>query len=82
KLEMEHTQLDSIDLTPLAGLEHLSVVRIKSRFMSEIDVTPLLSCPALNEVNLGKITPIADKKMIDEILSPKLKKIKKKIDWY
>jgi Leucine-rich repeat (LRR) protein len=82
KLEMEHTQLDSIDLTPLAGLEHLSVFRIKSRFMSEIDVTPLLSCPTLDEVKLGKIKPIADKKMIDEILSPKLKKIKKKIDWY
>ncbi|MHA2222066.1 MAG: hypothetical protein ACXAAO_08405 [Candidatus Thorarchaeota archaeon] len=82
KLEMEHTQLDSIDLTPLAGLEHLSVFRIKSRFMFEIDVTPLLSCPTLDEVKLGKIKPIADSRKSDEIASPRLKKMKKKITWY
>ncbi|MFW9962318.1 MAG: hypothetical protein ACFFCX_02025 [Candidatus Sifarchaeia archaeon] len=81
-LEVEHTQLDSIDLTPLTGLEHLRIFKIKSRFMSEIDVTPLLSCPTLDEVKLGKIKPIADRRKSDEIASPRLKKMRKKISWY
>jgi hypothetical protein len=80
-LEVEHTRLDSIDLTPLTGLKHLRVFKTASSFMNWINVTPLLSCPSLEEVKLGKLRPEADRKMVDEILSPKLKKIKKKIEW-
>ncbi|MFW9797122.1 MAG: leucine-rich repeat protein [Candidatus Thorarchaeota archaeon] len=80
-LGLEHSSLESIDLSPLSGLKNLRSFRITSKLMSKVDITPLLSCPALKDIKFGKIKPVANRKMLKEIQSPRLRKMKKKIKW-
>lgn len=64
-------------------MSNLESIELAGNSFDEIDITPLLSCPLLEKVKIGRgATIIADSQKGSDIQSPRLSRMKKKIEWY
>ncbi|MFW9863764.1 MAG: leucine-rich repeat domain-containing protein [Candidatus Thorarchaeota archaeon] len=81
-LELSDNSLYRLDLSPLSEMQHLKRVHLTNNDFREVDVTPLLSCPSLGYLNTRKVKLIADSRFSDDIKSPGLLKMRKKIKWF